>query len=56
MPNPQPVLRLDYVLARSEPPGGMSAVSAGVLGIEGDAGGFLPSDHAGVVVEVECGA
>ena len=55
MPNPHPVVRLDYVLARSEPPGMMSAVSAGVLGLEGDADGFLPSDHAGVVVEIEWG-
>ena len=55
MPNPQPVVRLDCVLAHREPSGEMSAVSAGVLGLEGDAEGFLPSDHAGVMVEVDLG-
>ena len=53
MPNPQPVVRLDYVLARSEGAGVVSPVSCQVLGLEADADGFLPSDHAGLAVEFE---
>lgn len=50
MPNPQPVVRLDYVLARSGVPDAFSVVSTDVLGLAPDADGFLPSDHAGIAV------
>jgi len=53
MPNPEPVCRLDYVLARTSGSGDLSVVSASVLGLEADASGFFPSDHAGVSVEFE---
>ena len=52
MPNPLPVVKLDYILARSEQPDLFSTVSTETLGLEGDADGFLPSDHAGIFAEI----
>ena len=50
MPNPDPVAKLDYVFARGGP-NGLSA-SADAMGLDADEDGYLPSDHAGVIVEL----
>lgn len=49
MPNPHPVVRLDYVLVSA----GVDIRSVRRLGERPDADGFLASDHLGVAVEVE---
>jgi endonuclease/exonuclease/phosphatase family metal-dependent hydrolase len=52
MPNPEPQVRLDYVLVRS----GRATTSvrpATTHGSRADDLGFLPSDHLGVAVELE---
>jgi endonuclease/exonuclease/phosphatase family metal-dependent hydrolase len=52
MPNPGPTVRLDYVLVREEEGADVDVVSARALDDQPDGGGFLPSDHLGVVVEL----
>jgi endonuclease/exonuclease/phosphatase family metal-dependent hydrolase len=49
MPNPDPVVRLDYILLR----GSGTVRAAHTIGARPDDDGFLPSDHRGVLVEVE---
>ncbi len=49
VPNPGPVVRLDYVLLRAD----AIVRSAATLGHCADELGYLPSDHLGVVVELE---
>ena len=49
VPNPGPVVRLDYVLVGS----GVTVGSARRLGERADADGFLASDHLGIAVELE---
>jgi endonuclease/exonuclease/phosphatase family metal-dependent hydrolase len=49
MPNPDPVVRLDYVLVRATGCA-VTVVSAKTIGSEPDSDGFLPSDHLGVSV------
>jgi endonuclease/exonuclease/phosphatase family metal-dependent hydrolase len=51
MPNPGPVVRLDYVLVRASRCA-VSVVSAEAVGSEPDSVGFLASDHLGVAVEL----
>ena len=48
-PNPDPVVRLDYVLVGS----GVRVRSVTRLGERADADGFLASDHLGIAVELE---
>ena len=52
MPNPEPRVRLDYVLVGA---GGLEVGvrGAATLGHRADPLGFLPSDHLGVVVELD---
>jgi len=49
MPNPSPVVRLDYVLASSD----LVVRAAWHLGEQPEADGFLASDHLGVAVALE---
>ena len=49
VPNPDPVVRLDYVLVDS----GVRVRSVRRLGERADADGFLASDHLGIAVELE---
>lgn len=49
MPNPDPQVRLDYILVRSLTP----VIDAEALGAAPDPDGFLASDHLGVAVELE---
>jgi endonuclease/exonuclease/phosphatase family metal-dependent hydrolase len=53
MPNPEPQVRLDYVLVRAGRVAEVDVVATAVLGDRPDAAGFLPSDHLGAVVELE---
>jgi poly(A) polymerase len=52
MPNPDPQVRLDYVLARSGHTS-TTVASAVTLGRHADALGFFASDHLGVAVELD---
>lgn len=49
MPNPQPKVRIDYVLATAP---GVSVSDAYTFGEVADQDGFLPSDHLGVAAEL----
>ncbi len=51
VPNPEPVLRLDYVLLKAEATEPRVRYAA-TLGQRADGLGYLPSDHLGVVVEL----
>lgn len=52
IPNPQPKVRLDYVLVRGP---GVSVHDACTFGETADQDGFLPSDHLGVAAELDFG-
>ena len=49
MPNPSPVVRLDYVLTSSD----LVVRAAWHLGEQPETNGFLASDHLGVAVALE---
>jgi endonuclease/exonuclease/phosphatase family metal-dependent hydrolase len=49
MPNPTPVVRLDYIFVA--PAESWKITGVWTFGEEGDANGFLPSDHLGVIVD-----
>lgn len=50
MPNPDPVVRLDYIFAAT---GAWEVRGVQTFGAAADADGFLPSDHLGVVADLQ---